>query len=95
MIVGNKVDKVDKRKYRIFPLGHHRSQSMIRNEESSRAVTYKEGADLARKLQTLFIECSAKTNTGVKDVFEELVRKVGIITVRGYMSRRTFDTNIT
>ncbi|KAL1929950.1 hypothetical protein VTP01DRAFT_1104 [Rhizomucor pusillus] len=46
------------------------------DKESSRAVTYKEGADLARKLQTLFIECSAKTNTGVKDVFEELVRKI-------------------
>lgn len=32
---------------------------------------------MARKLQTLFIECSAKTNVAVKDAFEELVTKVG------------------
>lgn len=44
-------------------------------------MTYKEGAEMARKLQTLFIECSAKTNTGVKDVFEELVRKVSELSV--------------
>ena len=31
---------------------------------------------MARKLQTLFIECSAKTNTGVQEAFEELVTKV-------------------
>lgn len=45
-------------------------------QESSRAVTYKEGAEMARKLQTLFVECSAKTNVGVKEAFEELVTKV-------------------
>lgn len=31
---------------------------------------------MARKLQTLFVECSAKTNVGVKEAFEELVTKV-------------------
>ncbi|KAI9269279.1 ras family-domain-containing protein [Phascolomyces articulosus] len=46
------------------------------DKESSRAVTYKEGAAMARKLQTLFIECSAKTNVGVKEAFEELVTKI-------------------
>ncbi|KAG2206420.1 hypothetical protein INT45_003905 [Circinella minor] len=46
------------------------------DKESSRAVTYKEGATMARKLQTLFIECSAKTNTGVQEAFEELVTKI-------------------
>ncbi|KAJ8653924.1 hypothetical protein O0I10_010372 [Lichtheimia ornata] len=46
------------------------------DKESSRAVTYKEGAEMARKLQTLFVECSAKTNVGVKEAFEELVTKV-------------------
>lgn len=46
------------------------------DKESSRAVSYKEGAEMARKLQTLFIECSAKTSVGVRDVFEELVTKV-------------------
>ena len=39
-------------------------------------MTYKEGAEMARKLQTLFVECSAKTNVGVKEAFEELVTKV-------------------
>ncbi|KAI9322575.1 ras family-domain-containing protein [Dichotomocladium elegans] len=46
------------------------------DKESSRAVSYKEGAEMARKLQTLFIECSAKTKIGVKEAFEELVTKV-------------------
>ncbi|KAI9476610.1 ras family-domain-containing protein [Zychaea mexicana] len=46
------------------------------DKESSRAVTYKEGAAMARKLQTLFIECSAKTNVGVREAFEELVIKI-------------------
>ncbi|KAI8143901.1 small GTPase superfamily [Fennellomyces sp. T-0311] len=46
------------------------------DKESSRAVTTKEGAEMARKLQTLFIECSAKTNAGVQEAFEELVTKI-------------------
>jgi GTPase SAR1 family protein len=39
-------------------------------------VTYQEGADLARRLQSLFVECSAKTKIGVEEAFEELVTKV-------------------
>ncbi|CAO3642537.1 unnamed protein product [Cunninghamella blakesleeana] len=46
------------------------------DKESARVVTYKEGAELARKLQTLFVECSAKTNFGVEEAFEELVTKI-------------------
>ncbi|KAI9306702.1 P-loop containing nucleoside triphosphate hydrolase protein [Cunninghamella echinulata] len=46
------------------------------DKESSRVVTYQEGAELARKLQTLFVECSAKTNFGVEEAFEELVTKI-------------------
>ncbi|KAI9268079.1 ras family-domain-containing protein [Phascolomyces articulosus] len=46
------------------------------DKDASRVVSYKEGADLARKLQTLFIECSAKTKVGVKETFEELVEKI-------------------
>lgn len=46
------------------------------DKETSRVVSYKEGAELAKQLQTLFVECSAKANTGVKDAFEELVSKV-------------------
>ena len=45
-------------------------------QDGSRVVSYQEGAALARKLQTLFIECSAKTKIGVKEAFEELVEKV-------------------
>jgi GTPase SAR1 family protein len=39
-------------------------------------VEYKEGQEMARKLQTLFLECSAKTKVGVEKAFEELVTKV-------------------
>ncbi|KAG0190610.1 Ras- protein Rab-18 [Apophysomyces sp. BC1034] len=46
------------------------------DKESSRVVDYEEGAALARKLQTLFIECSAKTKVGVREAFEELVSKI-------------------
>jgi len=46
------------------------------DKESSRLVTTKEGAAMARKLQTLFIECSAKTKLGVKEAFDELVQKI-------------------
>lgn len=39
-------------------------------------MSYEEGAAFARKLSTLFVECSAKTKVGVKQAFEELVEKV-------------------
>jgi Ras-related protein Rab-18 len=48
------------------------------DKESSRVVSYEEGAAFARKLSTLFVECSAKTKIGVKQAFEELVEKVFI-----------------
>jgi Ras-related protein Rab-18 len=43
-------------------------------------VTRSEGEELARKSGTLFIETSAKTTTGVRDAFEELVQKVNELT---------------
>lgn len=46
------------------------------DKESSRVVSYEEGLNFARKLQTLFVECSAKTKVGVKQAFEELVEKI-------------------
>lgn len=49
---------------------------VLSQKESSRVVTYKEGAAMAQKLQTLFVECSAKTKVGVQEAFEELVQKV-------------------
>ena len=42
-------------------------------------MTYKDGAAMAQKLQTLFVECSAKTKVGVQEAFEELVQKVKIL----------------
>ncbi|KAI8059186.1 ras family-domain-containing protein [Gongronella butleri] len=46
------------------------------DKESSRVVTYQEGLAFARRLQTLFVECSAKTKVGVEEAFEELVTKI-------------------
>ncbi|KAI7907271.1 P-loop containing nucleoside triphosphate hydrolase protein [Cokeromyces recurvatus] len=46
------------------------------DKESSRVVTYEEGANFAKKLSTLFVECSAKTKVGVRQAFEELVEKI-------------------
>lgn len=39
-------------------------------------MTKEEGQAFADRMGTLFIECSAKTNVGVGDVFQDLVRKV-------------------
>ncbi|KAG1170605.1 hypothetical protein G6F70_007517 [Rhizopus microsporus] len=46
------------------------------DKESARVVSYEEGLNFARKLQTLFVECSAKTKVGVRQAFEELVEKI-------------------
>ena len=45
-------------------------------QESSREVSKQEGQELARKLQTLFVECSAKTKLGVQQAFDELVQQI-------------------
>ncbi|KAJ1738624.1 Ras- protein Rab-18 [Coemansia sp. RSA 989] len=46
------------------------------DKEAERQVTRKEGAEYARKHQTLFLECSAKTKIGVQQAVEELVNKI-------------------
>lgn len=46
------------------------------DKESERQVSRKEGAEYARKHQTLFLECSAKTKIGVQQAMEELVCKI-------------------
>lgn len=46
----------------------------------SREVSREEGFKFAKRHRTLFLETSAKTSEGVKEAFEEVVRKVsGII----------------
>lgn len=86
MIVGNKVDKVSE--WRSLSISNWRGfpgeKAGLLNprafkKESSRVVTYKEGAAMAQKLQTLFVECSAKTKVGVQEAFEELVQKVNTV----------------
>lgn len=44
--------------------------------EETRAVSKEEGVDLAREKGMLFIESSAKTDKGIKEVFQELVAKI-------------------
>ncbi|KAF9324813.1 Ras- protein Rab-18 [Podila epicladia] len=46
------------------------------DKESSREVSRQEGQEFARKLQTLFVECSAKTKLGVQQAFDELVQQI-------------------
>ncbi|KAF9558155.1 hypothetical protein EC968_007226 [Mortierella alpina] len=46
------------------------------DKESSREVSKQEGQEFARKLQTLFVECSAKTKLGVQQAFDELVQQI-------------------
>ncbi|KAJ9068748.1 Ras- protein Rab-18 [Entomophthora muscae] len=46
------------------------------DKETVRAVTRQEGIDYARSMETLFIECSAKTKLGIQQAVEELVRKI-------------------
>ncbi|KAF9915302.1 hypothetical protein BX616_006463 [Lobosporangium transversale] len=46
------------------------------DKDSSREVSRQEGQELARQLQTLFVECSAKTKLGVQQAFDELVQQI-------------------
>jgi Ras-related protein Rab-18 len=46
------------------------------DKESDIAVTTEEARDFARMQSMLFIECSAKTKTGVQQAFEELMHKM-------------------
>lgn len=45
-------------------------------DKTQREVSRDEGIRFAKKHRTLFLETSAKTNEGVKETFEEVVRKV-------------------
>lgn len=45
-------------------------------DQSIREVSRDEGIRFAKKHRTLFLETSAKTSEGVKETFEEVVRKI-------------------
>lgn len=45
-------------------------------DSADRAITRDDGFRFAKKHRTMFIETSAKTNEGVRDAFEEVVRKI-------------------
>lgn len=45
-------------------------------DQATREVSREEGLRFAKKHRTLFLETSAKTNEGVQNAFEELVRKI-------------------
>ncbi|CAJ0923767.1 13615_t:CDS:2 [Entrophospora sp. SA101] len=51
---------------------------------TERAISRKEGEAYARKLQTLYTECSAKTKYGVEEAFAELVRKWNVKIFKRY-----------
>ncbi|KAG9043978.1 hypothetical protein FS837_008934 [Tulasnella sp. UAMH 9824] len=45
------------------------------DKEFSRAVSEDEGRKFAERMDTLFVEASAKSNIGVQDAFKEVVNK--------------------
>mmetsp|Transcript_6955 Transcript_6955/g.14419 ORF Transcript_6955/g.14419 Transcript_6955/m.14419 type:complete len:210 (+) Transcript_6955:1394-2023(+) len=45
-------------------------------DKDGRAVSRGDGEAFARRASTLFVESSAKTTSGVKECFEELIRKI-------------------
>ncbi|CAH1759496.1 21707_t:CDS:2 [Entrophospora sp. SA101] len=59
---------------------------------AGRAISRKEGEEYAKKLQTSYIECSAKTKYGVKEAFAELVKEV-IIIIIDYIEYLDFFNN--
>ncbi|GHJ89826.1 hypothetical protein NliqN6_6228 [Naganishia liquefaciens] len=48
----------------------------VDKETFSREVSTKEGEEFAKRMNCLFIECSAKTNLGVEEAFKELVSRI-------------------
>lgn len=45
-------------------------------DQPTREISREDGFRFAKKHRTLFLETSAKTNEGVKNAFEEVVRKI-------------------
>ena len=68
IIVGNKLDKVR--------LPSSRYAAPQRWQEHSRQVSTDEAAAFAGRKDALFLEASAKTAVGVREVFEDVVKKI-------------------
>lgn len=71
IIVGNKVDKV-----RISPPPSLPHDTPTPTQEFSRQVPTSEGEAFARRMNSLFIETSAKTAVGVSEAFKEVAEKI-------------------
>ncbi|KAJ3338922.1 hypothetical protein HDU93_008901 [Gonapodya sp. JEL0774] len=74
LVVGNKLDRAN-------VYSSPSTTSSDEQDSSGRAVTRKEGEAYASKMGALFVEASARTRQGVREAFEEVVRKVGVAVV--------------
>lgn len=70
IVVGNKVDKVRSSHHPLSPPTNPAPQ------EFSRQVSTTEGQLFATRMDSLFIEASAKTALGVNETFQEVVAKI-------------------
>lgn len=61
-------------------------------DQPNRQITRDEGFRFAKKHRTMFVETSAMTSEGVRDAFEEIVRK--IIETDGLWERRYGDDKV-
>lgn len=61
-------------------------------DQPNRQISRDDGFRFAKKHRTMFIETSAMTSEGVRDAFEEIVRK--IIETDGLWERRHADGNV-
>ena len=79
IIVGNKVDKVCRTLSFHHPLPVpicDCTELTLLPKEFSRQVPTSEGQQYATRMNSLFIEASAKTAVGVREAFREVVEKI-------------------
>lgn len=80
----NTFDKLDSwlQELEIYGTKPNMAKMVVGNkiDQANRELSRDDGFRFAKKHRTLFIETSAKTSEGVRDAFEEVVRKVNILT---------------
>ncbi|KXS18077.1 ras-domain-containing protein [Gonapodya prolifera JEL478] len=69
LVVGNKLD-------RATAYSSPSASPDVAEGGGGRAVTRKEGEAYARRMGAMFVEASARTRQGVREAFEEVVRKI-------------------